>query len=137
MLGMQNEREWGIFCREVLGRGELLEDERFSSTAKRSENRKQLKAIIEDVFGGADAETWLERLQAAGIANAKVNDMEGLWKHPQLQARDRWSEVETSNGNIPALKPAGAAEGLGIRMDPIPAVDQHGDAILKEFGIEK
>lgn len=137
MLGMQNEREWGIFCTEVLGREELLKDERFGSTAKRSKNRKELKKIIENVFQGADAETWLERLQNAGIANAKVNDMEGLWNHPQLKARDRWSEVETSRGKIPALKPAGAAQGLAVRMDPIPDVDEHGKDILKEFGIEK
>lgn len=137
MLGMQNEREWGIFCRDVLGRDELLQDERFDNTAKRSTNRKDLKAIIEDVFQSADAETWLERLQAAGIANAKVNDMEGLWNHPQLKFRERWSEVDTSRGKIPALKPAGAAEGLAVRMDPIPDVGEQGGAILKEFGIEK
>ena len=137
MLGMQNEREWEIFCGQVLDRVELLEDERFSSTSKRSENRRELKMIIEDVFQGADAETWLDRLQEAGIANAKVNDMQDLWNHPQLKARDRWSEVETANGTISALKPAGAADGLAVRMDPIPEVNQHGDAILKEFGIKK
>lgn len=137
MLGMQNEREWGIFCREVLKRPDLLEDERFSSTSKRSANRKQLKAIIEEVFQGADAETWLERLQSAGIANAKVNDMAGLWAHPQLKARDRWSEVDTSKGKIPALKPAGAAEGLAVRMGRIPDVDEHGEAILREFGVKR
>jgi itaconate CoA-transferase len=135
MLGMQNEREWSIFCRDVLGRTDLLEEERFNTTAKRSNNRKELKAIIEEVFQGASAETWLERLQAAGIANAKVNDMEGLWNHPQLKARNRWSEVETSVGGIPALRPAGAADGMEARMDPIPNVGQHGEAILEEFGI--
>lgn len=135
MLGMQNEREWAIFCEQVLERKDLLGEERFSTTAKRSKNRKELKAIIEDVLRAADAETWLERLQEAGIANAKVNDMEGLWNHPQLKARDRWSEVETSAGTIPALKPAGIADGSEVRMDPIPDVDQQGEAILKEFGI--
>ena len=135
MLGMQNEREWEIFCRDVLGREDLLAEERFSTTAKRSKKRKELKAIIEEVFEGASAEIWLDRLQAAGIANARVNDMEGLWNHPQLKARNRWSEVKTSVGSIPALKPAGAANGIEARMDPIPAVDQHGEAILKEFGI--
>lgn len=137
MLGMQNEREWKIFCRQVLRKEELIEDDRFSSTSKRSENRRELKGMIEEVFKGADAETWLDRLQAAGIANAKVNDMQDLWNHPQLKARDRWSEVDTSNGTISALKPAGAAEGLAVRMDPIPGVGQHGEAILKEFGVER
>jgi itaconate CoA-transferase len=135
MLGMQNEREWAIFCRDVLDRENLLGEERFSTTANRSQNREELKGVIEEVFQKADAETWLERLQTAGIANAKVNDMEGLWNHPQLKARDRWSEVETSVGSIPALKPAGVADGMEARMDPVPDVGQHGDAILKEFGI--
>lgn len=135
MLGMQNEREWAIFCRQILGREELLGEERFSTTAKRSKNRKELKAIIEDVFLTANLETWLKRLQEAGIANAKVNDMEGLWNHPQLRARDKWSKVKTSAGTIPALKPAGAADGSEVRMDPIPDVDQHGEDILREFGI--
>jgi itaconate CoA-transferase len=135
MLGMQNEREWGIFCREVLGRADLLAEERFSTTAKRSQNRTELKAIIEQVFQEASADSWLERLQIAGIANAKVNDMEDLWHHPQLKARNRWTEVQTSVGSIPALKPAGTADGVEARMDPIPSVDQHGEAILKEFGI--
>ena len=137
MLGMQNEREWGIFCRQVLGREELLEDQRFCSTSKRSENRRELKLIIEDVFRRADAETWLERLQEAGIANAKVNNMHDLWNHQQLQERNRWSQVDTANGKIPALKPAGAAEGLAVRMDPIPEVNQHGEAILEDFGIQR
>ena len=135
MLGMQNEREWANFCRDVLGREDLLGEERFKTTAKRSKNREELKVIIEDVFQGASAEAWLERLQAAGIANAKVNDMDGLWNHPQLKARNRWSEVETSAGSIPALKPAGVADGTVVRMDPIPDVDEHGEAILEEFGI--
>jgi itaconate CoA-transferase len=69
-------------CWDVLNREDLLEEERFSTTAKRSSNRKELRAIIEEVFQGANAKTWLEHLQAAGVANAKVNDMEDLWGHP-------------------------------------------------------
>jgi crotonobetainyl-CoA:carnitine CoA-transferase CaiB-like acyl-CoA transferase len=137
MLGMQNEREWGIFCNDILEKPELMEDERFETTSKRSANRKELKAFIEDVFSKYNADDVLDRLQKAGIANAKVNDMAGLWAHPQLKARDRWTEVGTPNGPIPALKPAGAAEGFEVRMDPIPAVGEHQEAILKEFGIER
>ena len=79
----------------------------------------------------------LDKLQAAGIANAKVNDMAGLWAHPQLKARDRWTEVDTPNGRIPALKPAGAAEGFAVRMDPIPSVGEHNKKIFQEFAIER
>lgn len=136
MLGMQNEREWKIFT-EILEKPELLEDERFKTTSLRSNNRKELKAVIEEVFSNFSADEVLEKLQAAGIANAKVTDMPGLWDHPQLRARDRWTEVDTPNGRIPALKPAGAAEGMDVRMDAIPTVGQHTKAIFEEFGIDR
>ncbi|KAF2217100.1 hypothetical protein CERZMDRAFT_108933 [Cercospora zeae-maydis SCOH1-5] len=137
VLGMQNEREWGIFCTQVLEKGNLLEDERFVSTSKRSDNRKELKAIIEEVFSNLSADEVLARLQTAGIANARVSDMPGLWNHEQLKARSRWAEVDTPNGKIPALKPAGAAEDTDVRMDPIPSVGEHSEAIFKEFGINR
>ena len=137
MLGMQNEREWGIFCTEILEKPDLVAGPRFESTTTRSKNRKGLKAIIEEIFSKYSADEVLDRLQKAGIANAKLNDMAGLWAHPQLKARDRWTEVDTPNGVIPALKPAGSAEGFEVRMDPIPAVGEHQEAILKEFGIER
>jgi itaconate CoA-transferase len=103
----------------------------------RSKNRKQLREIIEEVFSAYDADSMLEKLQGAGIANAKVNDMAGLWAHPQLKARDRWTEVDSPVGPIPALKPAGAADGMIARMDPIPAVGQHNQAIFNELGIDR
>ncbi|KXT12546.1 hypothetical protein AC579_7473 [Pseudocercospora musae] len=137
MLGMQNEREWRVFVTNVLGKEELLEDGRFASTSLRSQNRKALKEIIEDCFKGSKADEMLEKLQIHGIANAKMTEMEGLWNHPQLKARGRWMEVDTPNGKIPALKPAGAAEGLEVRMDRIPNVGEHGEKIFKEFGVER
>lgn len=137
MLGMQNEREWGIFCRDILQKPDLVADPKFENTTIRSKNRKELRRIIEDVFEAFSADEMLEKLQKAGIANAKVNTMADLWAHPQLKARGRWAEVETAEGRIPALKPAGAAEGFEVRMDPIPTVGQHQEAILKEFGIER
>ncbi|KAI6893908.1 hypothetical protein KC318_g13317 [Hortaea werneckii] len=135
MLGMQNEREWGIFCRNILDMPILIEDERFANTSLRSKNRKELRQIIEEVFSSMEADAVLEKLQNAGIANAKLNDMAGLWAHPQLKARDRWVQVQSPNGLIPALKPAGAAETSDVRMDPIPAVGEHNEAIFREFDI--
>ncbi|EME40426.1 hypothetical protein DOTSEDRAFT_177403 [Dothistroma septosporum NZE10] len=137
MLGMQNEREWKTFAGDVLGKAELLGNEKFVTTSDRSRNRRELKGIIEEVFRRFSTEEVLEKLQNAGIANAEVNDMEKVWEHPQLKARGRWTEVETPNGRIPALKPAGAAEGMDVRMDPVPSVGEHSEAILKEFGIER
>lgn len=137
MLGMQNEREWGVFAREVLHKPELVEDERFESTSVRSKNRRELKEIIESVFAEMEADEVLRRLEEKGIANSKLNDMAGLWTHPQLKARNRWTGVNTPNGMIPALRPAGADQGYDVRMDEVPSVGQHNESIFEEFGIER
>ena len=76
----------------------------------------------------------VERLEAAGIANARVNDMADLWQHPQLQARQRWRTVGTPAGEVPALLPPGVNSAFDYRMDPIPAVGQHNASILAELG---
>ncbi len=77
----------------------------------------------------------LARLDRAQIANARMNDMAGLWAHPQLQARSRWRQVESPAGLLPALLPPGRQSGFDYRMDAIPSVGQHTDAILREVGI--
>jgi len=80
--------------------------------------------------------TVVERLEQAGYANARVNDMAGLWAHPQLAARQRWRTVDTPAGEVQALLPPGVNSAFDYRMDPIPAVGQHNAAILAELGWE-
>lgn len=134
MLGLQNEREWSAFCKLVLLQPELAIDERFSSNARRTANRDTLRALITEAFGSLSADQVIERLEEAQIANAHVNDMHDVWKHPQLQARGRWTEVATPSGPIPALLPPGRTDAYAPRMDAVPGLGQHTDAILAELG---
>jgi len=134
MLGLQNEREWVLFCEKVLLQPELAQDERFSANFKRSENRAELRAIIVEAFSRLSAEEVIDRLDNAPIANAHVNDMAGVWAHPQLKARGCWSEVDSPSGSLPALLPPGRNTAFTPRMDPIPALGQHTDALLAELG---
>jgi itaconate CoA-transferase len=134
MLGLQNEREWRMFCEKVLLQPGLATDARFDSNARRNEHRETLRAVIVETFGALSTAQVLERLDTAQIANARMNDMAGLWAHPQLQARERWRQVGSPAGNIPALLPAGRQSAFDYRMDPIPAVGQHTDAILRGLG---
>ena len=134
MLGLQNEREWQAFCEQVLRRPEVASDARFCSNAERNAHRTELQALILQEFSGLSAAQVVERLDAAGIANARVNDMSGLWAHPQLKARERWREVDTPVGRIPALLPPGVSSAFDYRMDAVPAVGQHNAAILAELG---
>jgi len=134
MLGLQNEREWRIFCEKVLLQPALASDSRFDANAKRNEHRDALKAIILETFSAMSSAQVLERLDAAQIANARMNDMAGLWAHPQLQARDRWRDVGSPAGAIPALLPPGRQSAFDYRMDPIPSVGEHTEAILQSLG---
>ena len=134
MLGLQNEREWRLFCDKVLLQPALATDARFDANAKRNANREALQAIILDVFGALITAQVLERLDAAQIANARMNDMAGLWAHPQLQARGRWRDVGSPAGPIPALLPPGRQSAFDYRMDAILAVGQHTEAILQSLG---
>lgn len=133
MLGIQNEREWAKLCAEVLDNAELATDSRFNANKHRSVNRDALKTIIEESFSRFEAEQVVDRLEKAGIANAKVNDMAGVWDHPQLKARGRWREIDTPVGPLPALLPPGIPDEFNPRMDAIPSVGQHNEKILAEL----
>lgn len=134
MLGLQNEREWKLFCAHVLLQPQLATDRRFDANAKRNANREALQAIILETFAALDTPQVLERLDAAQIANARMNDMAGLWAHPQLKARGCWREVDSPAGAIPALLPPGRQSAFDYRMDPIPAVGAHTEFILRSLG---
>jgi len=134
MLGLQNEREWVAFCRQVLERPELATDERFASNSRRTAERQALRALIVEIFASLTAEQVIARLDAAQIANARMNEMHDVWKHPQLKARARWTEVGTPMGPIPALLPPGDTDAFTPRMDAVPALGQHTDSILAELG---
>jgi itaconate CoA-transferase len=135
ILGIQNEREWAAFCDKVLGNAALAADPRFDSNARRNENRAALQAIVLDVFRALSTAQVEQRLDEAQIANGRMNDMAGLWSHPQLQARERWRQVGSPDGEIPALLPPGRNDSFDYRMDAVPAVGEHTAAILRELGI--
>ena len=136
MLGLQNEREWKLFCELVLHQNELGNDPRFDSNARRNAHRAELRALILEQFAMLDTAEVLARLDQAQIANARMNSMAEVWAHAQLLARERWREIDSPAGKIPALLPPGRHNGFDYRMDPIPAVGQHTDAILREFGYD-
>ncbi len=133
MLGLQNEREWQVFCAKVLGEPGLATDERFSANSRRVANRAALRAIIVARFAQLDAAQLVALLDAAQIANAQVNGMAEVWAHPQLKARGRWTTVDTPAGAVPALLPPGMTEA---RMDAIPALGRHSESVLAELGYD-
>lgn len=135
-LGLQNEREWARFCTQVLDQPNLAVDGRFETNAKRVEHRAALHREITAVFAPLSADAIVDRLDAAGIANARMNSVAQLAAHPQLAARDRWRDVESDAGAIRASLPAATIDGVEARMDPIPGVGAHNEPILDELGYD-
>jgi len=134
MLGLQNEREWRVFCAQVLRQATLAEDARFISNSLRTANRDALRDLIVAAFADLSIEQVTQRLEDAQIANARVNDMAGVWAHPQLQARARWSQVDSPAGMLPALLPPASSNAFEPRMAAVPGVGQNTDAVLASLG---
>ena len=134
MLGLQNEREWAIFCDQMLGQPGLAADPRYDTNIKRNERREEIAEFINKVFSTMTAEQVVAKLDTTGIANARINTPEEVWQHAQLKARKRWSEVGSPVGPIPALLPPATLSGMEARMDPIPEIGEHTESILGELG---
>jgi len=112
----------------------LATDERFSKNSLRVQNRDVLKGIIEDKFASLTKSQVTERLDTAQIANAQANEMQDVWAHPQLQARDRWRTINSGAGVLPAMLPPGVNSDFDYVMGDVPALGEHTQAILQELG---
>jgi itaconate CoA-transferase len=133
-LSVQNEREFGPFCDIVLQDKSLAADPRFSSGPARLQNRDALHARIDQAFTSMKTQEVIARLDAADVANARLNSMHEFWRHPQLEARRRWAKVGSPAGELDALKPPFNLSEFEPRMDPVPALGEHTRAILAELG---
>jgi itaconate CoA-transferase len=135
-LGLQNDREWAVLCRDILGQPELIGDPRFAANTDRVAHDDELTAIIEAAFGTLTAADVEARLDAAGIASARLRTPAEFAAHPQLAARDRWRDVGTPGGPVRALLPPVTVGGREPVMGDVPALGQHTAAILAELGLD-
>jgi itaconate CoA-transferase len=137
IFGVQSNREWETFCRVVLERPELGADERFGNNHQRVKHLAELKQVIAEVFESLPPDEVMARLESAQIANARLNTVQQFIDHPQLAGRNAWRQVDSEAGKIPALVPPARLDGVEPRMDGIPAVGQHREAILSEIGYDR
>jgi crotonobetainyl-CoA:carnitine CoA-transferase CaiB-like acyl-CoA transferase len=133
LLAVQTDREWQRFCERVMAASELAHDPRFVSNAERVKNREALERLIEDRFrehARAEVARWLDE---ADIPAGELNDIPTVAGHPQLEARHRWTWVDSPGGRIPALVPPHNLQSAPARMGPVPRLGEHTDAILAEL----
>jgi itaconate CoA-transferase len=131
-LGLQNEREWAVLCNRVLRRPDLVTDQRFATNPDRVAHDGELTAIIETVLGSMTPDEVVALLDEAGIASARLRTPAEFAAHPQLAGR--WREVDTPAGPVRALLPPVTRPGREAAMGAVPALGQHTDAVLAEFG---
>jgi itaconate CoA-transferase len=136
IFGVHNNREWAAFCTLVLERPELAHDPRFQSNKLRVEHRRAMDSAILDVFRKLTAGEAIERLNSAGIANARINSVSQFIDHPQLATRNAWRRVDSPVGPLPALIPPVRISGIDPVMGSIPALGQHSESILAELGFD-
>lgn len=129
-LGLQNEREWDVFCRVVLHAPELIDDPRFVTNADRVAHRAELDGVIDDVAAGLTGADLVHRLEAAKIAYARQRTMDEFAEHPQLAARSRWAQFDSPVGRLEGLLPPVTVMGAEHEMRPVPGLGEHTDSIL-------
>lgn len=134
MIAIQNEREWALFCEKVLDAPELARDPRFDANAGRSANREQLESILRQRLVQLNSAELIALLDAASIANAAVNTVDGLREHAQLRARERWADVGSPAGPVPALRPPPLTDAFATQMGDIPSLGAHTDGVLAWLG---
>ena len=135
ILGLQNEREWVIFCTKVLECPAVQTDSRFATQSLRRQNRQELTALIEETFSDKTSAEVAALLDAAGIANGRLNEPIDVWNHVQFTARDKWREIKTEAGPVRALLPPFTFTDQEAAMGDVPSVGQHTDEVLSEIGI--
>ncbi len=136
MLAVQSPREWNRFCEKVLRRPELERDPRFATNSARVQHRSAMDGIVQEALGKLPMSEIVSLLDEAQMAYGRMNSVQEFVDHPQLAARGRWREVDSPVGPLKALVPPVTMEGVEPRMDAIPELGQHTDAILRELGFD-
>ncbi len=134
IFGLQNEREWMTFCTKVLEQPAIAIDPRFCSNNARREHRHELTELIEGYFGGFTSIEVVAKLDAAGIANGRLNEALDVWNHVQFSARDRWREISTPGGPVRAMLPPFTFTDVEASMGDVPGLGEHTDSVLRELG---
>ncbi|MGE0878577.1 MAG: CaiB/BaiF CoA transferase family protein [Acidimicrobiia bacterium] len=135
VIGIQNDREWQRLC-AALGMAEAAADARFATNEGRAAHRTDVDAVLDAALADQDVDDVAIRLEAAGIANARLRNSLELLDHPQLAARNRWRDTPTPVGPVPVLAPPVTFDGYDPDFKPIPELGEHTTAVLAEFGIE-
>jgi itaconate CoA-transferase len=133
-LAVATPQDWEVFCRKVIQRPDLLEDPRFKTAPDRRKNRAVLEEMVEKIFLEQSHEEWLRRLREAELPHGKLNGIGEVLAHPQVMARKMIREMESPVGRVPVVGSPLRLSDSPARFDPIPALGEDTEPILRELG---
>ena len=119
---------------KVLDQPDLADDARYAHNALRVEHRAELDEIIAAWAAGRTLAEGRAAAEAAGLGNARLNSPTEVLAHPQLAERGRWCEFGSPVGPLVGLLPPPETDDWEWRMDPVPALGEHTEPILRELG---
>jgi crotonobetainyl-CoA:carnitine CoA-transferase CaiB-like acyl-CoA transferase len=136
-IGGQTPNNWANLCK-VLGRPELMTDERFCDNVRRLANRAALIAEIEAVTKTRPSAHWLAALEAVGVPCGPINDYAAVLNDPHLNERGFIIDVEHPKaGHTRATGfPVRLTDTPTVLRRPAPVLGQHTDAVLTELGLD-
>lgn len=135
-VAVATPKDWEVFCKEVIGRPDFLEDARFATVEERRKNRAVLEEEIERIFLERDHTVWLERLKKAQLAYGEVRGIAEVLAHPQAVARRLIREVESPVGKVPVIGNPLRLSASPARYDRIPDLGEQTEEILKKLGYD-
>src|SRR5262249_41259898 len=130
LISIQNDREWVILARDVMGDAALAADPDFATNLERVKRRPETDGRVAKSFGSMNVEELTQRLTKSDIAFGRVNDPESLRHHPHL----RRITIGSPTGAVSSPSPAALWSGAPRRYGPVPAVGEHSEKVWKEFG---
>jgi crotonobetainyl-CoA:carnitine CoA-transferase CaiB-like acyl-CoA transferase len=129
LISIQNDREWAVLCKEVLGHPEWVNDPRFATNIQRMANRSVLDPLVAQIFAEHTRDEMVAKLEAAKIAYGRVSTMDDLVNHPQ----NRYVTVDTPSGPVRYLAPGAIFDNTLPQLGKVPALGEHSAALLAEF----
>ncbi|SDF33856.1 CaiB/BaiF CoA transferase family protein [Sporolituus thermophilus] len=133
IVGAGNDRLWERLC-NILGRPDLIKDERFDTNARRTANAKELTTILNEIFKEKTIAEWLTALEEAGLPCAPINTIDKIVNDPHIQAREMIVEVEhpvAGKLKMPGV-PVKMSATPGSVEFPAPLLGQHTYEIIRE-----
>jgi crotonobetainyl-CoA:carnitine CoA-transferase CaiB-like acyl-CoA transferase len=130
LISIQNEREWKVFCEEVLRDPTLATDPLYSRNTERVKNRAGLDATVQRAIEDASSDDICRLLDEVRIAYGRLSTVRDLMQHRSAA----FAEVETPQGTVALLAPPNVVDGRRPTLRPVPALGEHDDMLRAEFG---